>query len=218
MNPWTNIPTEPEFVLAIDEPEIAAFNRSARPEHTIHTTLVPEPFLGSPEAPVVLLNLNPGFSEDDILLHDLPAFRRAALDNLRHEHLACPFYLLDPDLPISPGRQWWERKLRPLIGAAGWRNVVSRLLVLELHGYHSRRFSRRLTVPSQAYTRQLLRAAIDRDARIVVMRGRRLWEASVPELVEAAFVVQVRSVQNPVISETNLSHARFTDVVKALAA
>ena len=48
-------------MLREDADEIERFNAKARYDHAFHLDLIPEPFIGNPAAPVVLLNLNPGF-------------------------------------------------------------------------------------------------------------------------------------------------------------
>jgi hypothetical protein len=201
-NPWTVLPSLPPFVLPKDAEAIARFNARASLDHALHLDIVPEPFLGNPEAPVLLLNLNPGFIEADIPAHRNRDFRAAAFENLEHRHPEFPFYLLDPAFP-SPGQDWWKRKLRLLIEEVGLHSVASNVFVVEIHGYHSQRFAPGLGLPSQAYTRRLVLDAISREATVVVMRGRRVWEFLVPELSGLSSVVYIRSVQNPVISPKN---------------
>ena len=62
-NPWIDLPETAPFVLACDKQGIGDFNHTAKPEHTIHLELLPEPYTGNPEAMIILLNLNPGFYE-----------------------------------------------------------------------------------------------------------------------------------------------------------
>jgi len=62
-NPWTDLPATAPFVLPCDKEAIEAFNASAKPDHTIHTEVLPAPFVGNPTAPIVLLNLNPGYTK-----------------------------------------------------------------------------------------------------------------------------------------------------------
>jgi hypothetical protein len=213
MNPWLSLPHSPPFVLPEDAPNVSEFNARARPPHHLHLEIVPEPYLGNPTAPVVLLGLNPGFSDTDVPVHEDPRFNGAARANLRHEHPEYPFYLLDPALP-SPGQRWWLQRLRKFIEAAGLRAVASNVFVMEIHGYHSRQFASQLSLPSQRYTKALVRAAIERGARIVLMRGKRVWEELVPELRSAPVSI-VRNVQNPSISPGNLPEA-FDELVSAV--
>ncbi len=61
-----DLPVEPPFVLPSDADAVARFHAGEpAPEHRLHLELFPEPFLGRSDAPVVLLNMNPGFSERD---------------------------------------------------------------------------------------------------------------------------------------------------------
>lgn len=214
MNPWTELPSTSPFVLPGDAESIRRFNVRASHEHTVHLEIVPEPFLGEPLAPVVLLNLNPGFVESGRVVHHDPVFNAAAVANLRHSHPGYPFYLLDPSLP-SPGQDWWNRKLRVLIEKAGLHSVASKVFVVEIHGYHSRKFSSALALPSQRYSRQLVLDAIARGATMVVMRGRRPWESLVPELRSLDSMVFVRNFQNPTISPGNCPEA-FAQVLAAV--
>ena len=214
-NPWHDLPVQAPFVLPQDQHQANRFNERARPEHRLHLEIVPEPYLGNPAAPVVLLNLNPGFSETDLAVHLKPAFQAAARANLLHSHARCPFYLLDPELP-SPGRDWWLRKLRALIERAGLQAVSRSVFVAEVHGYHSRKFRHQPSpFPSQRYTQQLLNAAIERNALILIMRGASLWHSLNSRLVIYPSLARVRNWQNPSISPGNCPEV-FGRVVAAI--
>jgi hypothetical protein len=215
-NPWLQLPAEPPYVLSADAPFIDRFNERVGDSHRIRPEVIPEPYLGNPGAPVVLLNLNPGFVDDDRQLDLNPRFNDAARASLEHRHPAWPFYLLDPTLPDSPGRNWWMKKLRALIAVTSVEAVARHVFVIEVHGYHSRRFSPRLKVPSQEYTRSLVVAALTRGALLVVMRGLRHWLELVPALRGVESLAVVRNVQNPTISPGNL--ANFDRIVEAVRA
>jgi hypothetical protein len=202
-NPWQRLPLQAPFVLPEDAPLVNAFNVSASDNLTLHTELLPEPFLGSPDAPVVLLSLNPGYSPDDLRHHQDPLFASRSRANLLHLPAAYPFYLLAPDLS-APGRHWWDRKLGPLSRVAGREAVARGVLCVEYFPYHSRQFGHRaLLIPSQAYSFTLVREALNREAIIVFLRGERYWMMAVPELAIYPHLCRVRSVQNPVISPAN---------------
>lgn len=102
-NPWIDLPETAPFVLACDKQGILDFNHTAKPEHTIHLELLPEPYTGNPEAKIILLNLNPGFYErnEKFLLGD-EHFFKASRANLTHTRQDYPFYLLDPRNAASP--------------------------------------------------------------------------------------------------------------------
>jgi hypothetical protein len=214
MNPWVTLPAQSPLVLPLDLEAVDRFNAAARPQHLLHLDIVPEPFLGNPNGPVVLLGLNPGFTQGDDAVHLDPRFNAAARANLEHRHPNWPFYLLDPSLP-SPGQRWWKQRLRALIEVVGLSAVASHVFVAEIHGYHSSRYSHRLRVPSQDYTRSLILGALHRDAQIVILRGRRYWFAMIPELMSSQRVALVRNVQNPVISPANCGDT-FGVIVSAI--
>ena len=110
-NPWTKILKQAHsktIVLESDKEIIDTFNEDPKRklEHKIHLELLPEPFLGHPNASVILLNLNPGFNENDKLFHkNNTYFKDQSLKNLTHKS-NYPFYLLDEKLKESPGYIW----------------------------------------------------------------------------------------------------------------
>jgi hypothetical protein len=73
----------PSYVLASDEPHIRAFNATVGEgsRDALDLTLLPDPWVGRLQAPVVLLNLNPGHSPGDAAAHQLPEVRRAIVAN-----------------------------------------------------------------------------------------------------------------------------------------
>lgn len=55
-----------EFVLKADYDIIASYNRQCiRAEYCVQTNLLPQPFIGNPEAPIWIITQNPGFCEID---------------------------------------------------------------------------------------------------------------------------------------------------------
>lgn len=62
-NPWTHLPPRPPHVLLSDLSAIVASNQRVGGDHQLHTELLLEVFLGDLLAPIVLSNLNPGFSD-----------------------------------------------------------------------------------------------------------------------------------------------------------
>lgn len=203
INPWSNLPNSPPYLLPEDRECVERFNARAKEEHQLRLDTLPEPYLGNPEAPVVLLNLNPGHSDEDALWHARQDFSASARANLLHKESSYPFYLLNPAYADSPGHQWWNKHLRSLIEEFGLERVARAVLCVELLPYHSRRFHPScLGVPSQRYGRGLVRAAIERKAVIIIMRARERWLKAVPEIATAGFH-ELRNPQNPCISANN---------------
>jgi hypothetical protein len=125
----------------------------------------PEPFVGDPGAPLVLLNLNARYQGP----HPAP-YRKLALANLVHAPQQYPFFLLDPVLEQANdrGAKWWLRALRRLIEKHGCEKVSRNSLSLELFPYRSKSYcDLGIMVPSQAYGFFLLEGAIARGAFIV---------------------------------------------------
>jgi hypothetical protein len=202
-NPWENLPTADPYVLEIDHARVKDFNRTTKSQHMLRLELLPEPFLGNPNAPIVLLNLNPGFSSEDEKWHKKERFKNSILWNLAHREAAYPFYLLDRAYSGSPGHQWWRKRLNLLIAEFGLARIASNVFCVELFPYHSESFSVAcLGVESQAYGFELVRRAISRRATIVFMRSKKLWISSVPELEDYA-AYELENPRSPYITPAN---------------
>lgn len=216
-NPWRQLPLLEPFVLPEDNGALSAFNASASDNSFVHLELLPEPFLGSPNAPVVVLGLNPGFKEADLTQHADSSFVNRSRNNLLHGPSDYPFYLLDTGIVRT---MWWDRKFGSLVTRFGRQVVARGVLCVEYFPYHSRRFHhRKVQVPSQNYSFGLVRQALYREAVIIVLRGRRLWFAAVPELQSYRSLYCTRSVQNPVLSPRNCpeGYERAAEALKQVA-
>jgi hypothetical protein len=215
-NPWHKLPREPRYVLSEDAFHLNQFNSRPRlkDEHKIRLEVFPEPYLGNPASPVVLLNLNPGFKETDIQRHHEPRFAELSRGNLLHLPAEFPFYLLDPTIDRTG---WWEKKLAALIDRFDQRTVANSVFCIEYFPYHSCKFKRsRQVLDSQRYSFSLVREAIQRKAVILIMRARRRWYEQIPELESYAMGYVVSSWQNPVITENNFGEG-FGAAVAAIA-
>lgn len=213
-NPWPGLPTGAPYVLAEDRSIIERFNAryADNPKFTIQTQLLPEPFIGDPDARVYLLNLNPGYDpEEDDAWHANVDYRCAIVDNLSHRPAAFPFYFLDAALKKAPGSKWWRQRLRSLIHDIGIATLSRSLFCVELFPYHSQRYkavpkalSSNGLAPSSAYAVDLVRRAIQANRTIVVMRSFRQWRAMIPELKTYSNLFRLRNPQTPWLSPNNL--------------
>jgi hypothetical protein len=211
INPWVDLPRTSPHVLPMDRARVEAFNaklpRSS--PYRIHVdAVIPEPYAGAvATARVVVLQLNPGCDETNPASHADPNFRAALLANLRHELTQWPFYFFDPRFRNShPGGRWWMSKTRKLAEAIPIEDLSQRLAVVEWFPYKSRRYRRSCTVPSQEYGFFLVESTISRGALIVLSRGRRDWEKSVPALRGYQRKLTLSSVQNVALTPNNLKH------------
>lgn len=212
-NPWTGLPKEPDYVLEEDEPYVRAFNRAQTKEKSeLDLSLIPEPFLGPREgAPLVLLLLNPGKTDQSRRLH-----RSSYAERLRanlsddaegQRHLG---------LQSDARSDWWRRRFSAVLKEGHELKGLSRkVLSVEFHGYYSR--SRSLlpvTLPSQRYGFWLVESAIERRATIVILRGERLWSVAVPRLHGRCVVASNPRAGS--VSPANLGPDGFNQVLEAL--
>jgi hypothetical protein len=219
VNPWLAVPIQPPYVLRCDSDAISAYNAKARHDYNkIQLGVMPEPFIGSATAPVVLLNLNPGFDAHDNAAHERPDFEALLRNNYSQGRASFPFYYLDPAVE-TPGRCWWEKKLRWLIEEFGREELARSILCVEYFPYHSRRFDHSgLVLPSQEYGFGLVRSAIARGSVVVTMRAERRWKEKVHELGGYRRAFRLKNPQNVVVSPRNCSGSGFDELVRAVRA
>jgi hypothetical protein len=214
LNPWLAVPSQPPYALLSDSNEISAFNSKARDIYRLQLNVMPEPFVGIATAPVVLLGLNPGFDDEDPEVHARPGFQALLRNNYAHGSSDYPFYFLNPTFE-SPGRQWWETRLRCLRAKFETIQLARSVFCVEYFPYPSRKFGHTtVQVPSQVYGFGLVRSAIARGAVVVIMRARKLWMSKVPELSEYSRAFTLNSSQNVVVSPRNC--AGFDAIVSAI--
>ncbi len=213
-SPWGTLPEKPPYVLGCDACYVDAFNAKADHDHRLQLDLLPEPFLGRVDAPIVLLGLNPGFTAKDVPAEHSSDYVSRWHSNLIHAPARYPFYLLDPSLD-APGRKWWEQRLGQLVKATSQRGVANSVLCVEYFPYHSRKYQAHAVLPSQTYGFELVRSALDRGALVIAMRGLPLWKAAVPELEARSHAM--RSPQNPTFTRRNCPDA-FDQAVEMVSA
>jgi hypothetical protein len=210
-NPWSDLPKNPPFVLTCDQPYIDAFNSvETKTDHKINLDILPEPFHGNVEAPIVVLLLNPGIDGREKELQKSSEYsarlRSSITDKCSIEH----FHLTDKF--NGPGRFWWEKACKSLRACV---DLPTRILSIEFSPYHSRSFSHgHLRFPSQDFSFDLVRRAISREALIVCMRGERFWYGAVPELAGYKRLLKLINPRSATLSENNLPG--FDAVLSAL--
>ena len=209
-NPWTALPQIGPYVLASDAPFLHAFNARAAEKHRYDTSLFPEPFFGSLEAPVVVLNLNPGWSPDDAAVHAQPTFAAMSRSSLAHQLKPYPFLHLQPT-GDTPGGRWWRQRTRELASDVGFDWVAHRIACIQFAPYHSSEYHvGSPLLPSQEYNFFLVRQAMARGAEVVVMRSINLWLSVVPELASYNRLHRGSNPRAPFLSRGNLKAAYNT--------
>lgn len=218
-NPWTALTADhTDFVLDIDRAAISEYEQRRKvrcnPQYQLHPDLPPTPYLGDPEAPIVLLSRNPSFDPQDLSDYLRDDFRDAAILNLEH---ASEFFTLGKRFSDTASyREYWHPKLGPLVRAVGRDAVVRGVFCVQAFPYHALKYDYDVGLPSQRYTEYLLRAAVRRGALVIgMMNGkafRDYWLSAAPEL--RGSVRWVRSARSGTISRGNLR--RYVDIVSAL--
>lgn len=205
--------------LEKDKSEKNVRHKQPNTDYEIHLDQVPSPYVGNRNAPVVLLNINPGYAPEYAEAKVIRMFQQAARNNLLHLPVEYPFYPLDSSLASSAsGYCWWIKILGPLMERARMplHEFSVKIFCIEYFPYHSRRYGwtgKRL--PSQDYSFTLLRRLLKRKAVIVIMRGAKYWETAVPELKSYELVYKVKNWRRPFISEGNLGRRNFQKVIAA---
>ncbi len=203
-NPWADLPIESPFVLDCDKEIVCAFNKLRSEKVKFQLKYLPEPFLGDPNASIVLLSLNPGFAGKGDSLHlTSETFKQKSRQNLLHTKAEYPIYLLDPEFRKSGGHQYWYRKLRSLIEDFSLKCVAEKIFVIEYYGYHSEKCGFGGEMASQGYSFHLVKEAIKRGAIIVVVRHNRKWMQKIPELETYPHKYTLNSPQAGNISRMN---------------
>jgi hypothetical protein len=216
-NPWPELPSKSPYILSIDCESIRRYNESYRGANGVNVESVPEPFIGDlRSARLVLLNLNPGDSDDDRKAHCDDAFKGAMLHNLRCELQEYPFYSLNPSFSWTGAGKWWRPRTLELQLAAGLdvATFAKRLFVIEWFPYHSRKSALRpkLLCESQKYSFQLAKEMLDKKL-VVRMRAKKHWVG-----VDQRFG-EVPSLKNPqcgYVSRGNTEGDLFERMVEAL--
>ena len=205
-NPWEMLPATAPFVLPHDLDIVGKYNERAKGDSRLQLSVLPEPYLGNPGAPVVLLNLNPGYHPtNDPVNHARPEFIRRNRENLLHASTPHPFYLLDPTL-IPHRTQWWDKRLRRLIEATSLASVTNNVLCVEYFPYHSRKSNRCPLLPSQQYSFAMVKIAVSRGATILLMRSSRKWRMAVPELEGYSNLYEANNFQCSYVTRNNYNH------------
>ncbi len=216
-NPWLRLPARPPFVLREDEQSVQAFNLGASPDHQLQVTeFLPEPFVGDPASPVLLLSNNPGYSKHSTYRKQ-PEFMTRIRDCIRLKKTTCPFYYLAPDCHS----RWWRQKLKCLLQRFGDDVVAKSVCNVVFFPYVSKRFgARHCKLPSQKFSFRIVSEAMERGAVIVVMRKGQLkhWNTNVPGLGGYDKLILLRNPRMPAVSPKNCDTRDYEKVVAAIEA
>lgn len=215
---------------ADDIPFIEEFNERTKnePEYQLHTEILPYPFIGDVlGARVVLLMSNPGYKvSSNIEAHEKMSDEekrfviRAQTQAMLLEDRAI-FYSGPEYKPFNEEQDWyWAKKTRIIREAVP--GAETKIAAVQLMAYHSRRYkpfpAKMGLLPSQEYTKRLVKYLIDKKDVVFVYRGiknKARWLDFVPEL-ENATCVELSSIRNACLSEKNCKDGGFEIIKTAL--
>ncbi|WP_223651231.1 hypothetical protein [Hymenobacter psoromatis] len=212
------------YVLPEDEASLDVYSKAANPSDTAyHLDLPPLPFQGRADAPIVLLGLNPGYSEaNDEIWHKTPEFLEINQRNYRHDSTAeYPLFFLDPNIEggsLNGGQNWWHRRLKPLRKAGYDDKLLARaFLSVQYVPYRSKSYKHnRKALESQKYGFDLVRQAVKRGALIIGLRSAKLWKEAVKELEGYERFCQLTNPRYPVLSEKQLGAEKYKELLDEL--
>jgi hypothetical protein len=100
-NPWTSLASEPPYIAEADRAILSAYYQA---KYALRCDVLPHAWLGNPrDSRVILLQLNPGFSETDVDdERSIPAYRLIVRATLTLDGQA-GFWPLDPRLATTSG-------------------------------------------------------------------------------------------------------------------
>ena len=228
INPWKKFNRKlPPYLLDEDKDAIFNFNKKEKriPEHRIDTNSLPVPFQGNPfNAKVILLQLNPGSDiplgfeqEEDFSLRIFPKLKKETLKDNLHEKLEYPFHDLNPDYRLTGGFRYWIKVLRNFIkNKDDYKNISKKICCIEFFPYHSKNYMHFGKILNcQKYNFFLVKEAINRNALIVIMKGKGFWFKYVKELKNYKRIITLNS-RSPVLSQNNIRGNGFEQIQRAL--
>lgn len=215
-NPWLELPKGPPHILPED---LAIIQRSKTTPAKLGLRLevLPVPYLGNPiEAKILLLCLNPGFSQQDLRVYDNdPKCNEENIKTLTFESNP-PFFYLNQKFSDTGGYKWWSKILKECLARFGEDRVSHKFMCLQYIAYHSVTFINPPSIlESQNFTFDLLRKAMNQEKIIVVMRSKKLWIRAVPKLENYPYI-ELKNYRRPFISKRNMKEGDFERIVVAL--
>jgi len=206
-NPWLNFNISGDMVHQLDRDSFSLHNASVVADYKFLPQLAPEPWIGDPEAKLLVLLANPGATRGDVLgkkQEGADLINQLSIANLNHSIKDYPHFFFNPILEGTDGHTWYKKRFGHLIEATSAQNVSKRVLSCELVPYHSFSWKKpRVMPPTQSYTFEIVRNAIERGAVILIGRGKADWFKNVPELSKYKRYFQPASAQCAYISPKN---------------
>ena len=231
-NPWSefteNVNTE-NLILRQEQDVISEFNQIVEDKYKIHTNIMPAPFMGDvKKSPVMILALNPGYDIEEEKRGFYSKYSDYWSKEIQHKFdKKTPLFCLDDE--YYQYSNYWADVLKPIIselGDKGKEIVAKKVSKVQLFPYQSTKYKAIQKsilkkngfdkyLPSQLYSFQLVKNAIDRDALIVIPRAVKKWEEAVPELKGYKNKCTTNNYLNITLSQKNLG-SDFNKLIEKL--
>lgn len=213
-NPWLQFNSVDSKIHPADISIIDNFNKKAKENFKYHLNLLPEPYIGSLDAKIIVLALNPGFNEKDFNYHSKEPFKSIHQKNLNQDKVDFPFYYLNPQLKETPGSKWWYKKMHWLLEEFGQEKISKSICCLQYTPYHSKEFKyTKETFETQKFTKKTLESHINSNSLIVLMRSRKIWTELCPSLQKYKNVIEMKNPRNPTFSPGNLGENAYDQIL-----
>ena len=228
LNPWVSFNPEPNEPKVHEEdlPFFKGFNKGMgarkgndKKQYLLAEHLEPHPYLGNPQANVLVLMANPGVNEKE----KNPRFRmnpeklEQNRQNLRHENLESFKSRIYSPENSDLESEWFKPRVKELVHATSVDRVTKGIFLVNFHAYHSKSWHPiPFTFPTQHYSFHLVSQAIERNALIIMSRNMLGWFTAVPNLFDHKNRVEFISSRSVYLSEGNLGKSHFEKVVERL--
>jgi hypothetical protein len=219
-NPWLDFQVSESMIHELDRNSVQDHNSKVEAKYRFLTHLAPEPWIGNPNADILVLLANPGATTGDLsgkTQKGADLINKLSISNLKGELIEYPHFFFDPQLIGTDGYVWYAKRFKHLIDATSQGNVAKKVLSCELVPYHSFSWKKPKIMPvTQKYTFNLVKQAMERDAVILIGRGKKDWFENVPGLEKYSKYFQPASVQCAYISPNNYGN-NFNKIVEAIS-
>ncbi len=220
INPWLNFKISESMIHELDRNSVEEHNKLVEAKYRFLVQLAPEPWIGNPSANILVLLANPGATTGDLAgktQKNAELINKLSISNLKGELKEYPHFFFDPQLAGTDGYIWYSKRFKHLIESTSQRNVASKVLSCELVPYHSFSWKKPKIMPeTQKYTFKLVKDAMDRDAVILIGRGKKDWFENVPGLEKYSRYFQPASAQCAYISPKNYGR-NFNKIIESIA-
>ena len=219
-NPWHDFEISTNMIHELDRHSVDLHNLSVAAEYKFLPLLAPEPWIGDTKADLLVLLANPGATRGDVSgkkQNGADLINQLSIANLKHSISDYPHFFFNPILEGTDGHTWYKKRFRHLIEATDAQNISKKVLSCELVPYHSFSWKKpRVMPPTQSYTFELVRKAIDRGAIILIGRGKADWFKHVPELSKYKRYFQPASPQCAFVSPKNYGK-NYREILKTIS-